>query len=116
MFPPFQKDLGEFIPARDNRTLGYVKGVAIHKYETVNFNPNSSHHIADRLKDKYNWKPKVFTPDGKPQVDETVLNKLKYPEAKKLSEYLLIQKRLSQLADGNSAWLKLHSIIKFMDT
>ena len=107
MFPPFQKDLGEFIPARDNRTLGYVKGVAIHKYETVTFNPNSRYHIANRLKDKYNWKPKVFTPDGKPQVDETVLNKLKYPEAKKLSEYLLIQKRLSQLADGNSAWLKL---------
>ena len=107
IFPPIQKDLGEFIPARDNKTLGYVKGVGIHKYETVRFNPNSRPHIADRLKEKYNWKPKAFTPDGKPQVDEGVLNNLKYPEAKTLSEYLLIQKRLSQLADGNSAWLKL---------
>ena len=107
VFPPVQKDLGEFIPARDNKTLGYVKGVAIHKYETVNFNPNSRHHIADRLKDKYNWKPKAFTPDGKPVVDEGVLNKLEYEEAKILSEYLLIQKRISQLAEGSSAWLKL---------
>ena len=107
IFPPIQKDLGEFIPARDNKTLGYVKGVAIHKWETVKFNPNSRHHIASRLKDKYNWKPKAFTPDGKAQVDEKVLDSLEYPEAKTLSEFLLIQKRISQLSEGNSAWLKL---------
>ena len=106
-FPAWTKDLGEFIPARDNKTKGYIKGIAINKYETVTFNPNSRYHIADRLKDKYNWKPKVFTPDGKPQVDESVLGKLEYPEAKLLAEYLLVQKRISQLAEGNSAWLKL---------
>ncbi|MAL34402.1 MAG: hypothetical protein CMG84_13480 [Marinobacter sp.] len=106
-FPAWTKDLGEFIPARDNKTKGYIKGIAINKYETVTFNPNSRYHIADRLKNKYNWKPKVFTPDGKPQVDESVLGKLEYPEAKLLAEYLLVQKRISQLAEGNSAWLKL---------
>ena len=106
-FPSWTKDLGEFIPARDNKTKGYIKGVAINKYETVTFNPNSRYHIADRLKEKYKWKPKEFTPDGKPQVDEKILSKLEYPEAKLLSEYLLIQKRISQLAEGNSAWLKL---------
>jgi|TARA_B100001964_G_scaffold235778_1_gene296453 DNA polymerase I-like protein with 3'-5' exonuclease and polymerase domains len=106
-FPAWTKDLGEFIPARDNKTRGYIKGVAINKYETVTFNPNSRHHISYNLKSKYGWKPKEFTPDGRPQVDEKILSKLEYPEAKLLSEYLLIQKRISQLAEGNSAWLKL---------
>lgn len=106
-FPAWTKDLGEFIPAKNNKIRGYIKGVAINKYETVTFNPNSRYHIADRLKYKYNWKPKVFTPDGKPQVDEAVLKTLKYPEAEILAEYLLIQKRISQLAEGNSAWLKV---------
>jgi DNA polymerase I-like protein with 3'-5' exonuclease and polymerase domains len=53
------------------------------------------------------WKPKVFTPDGKPKVDETVLNSLPYKEAKILAEHFLIQKRISQLAEGKQAWLKL---------
>ena len=106
-FPEWQKDLGEFIPARNNKNKGYIKGIAINKYETVTFNPNSRHHIADRLKYKYKWKPKTFTPDGKPQVDEKILSNLEYPEAKILSEYLMIQKRVSQLAEGNSAWIKL---------
>ena len=106
-FPEWQKDLGEFIPARNNKTKGYIKGVAINKYETVTFNPNSRHHISFNLKNKYGWKPKEFTPDGRPQIDEKVLSKLKYPEAKLLSEYLLVQKRISQLAEGNTAWLKL---------
>ena len=106
-FPAWTKDLEDFIPARDNRTRGYKKGVPVKRNETIIFNPNSRHHIADRLREKYDWKPKVFTPDGKPQVDEVVLSKLNFPEAKILSEYLLIQKRISQLAEGSSAWLKL---------
>jgi DNA polymerase I-like protein with 3'-5' exonuclease and polymerase domains len=32
---------------------------------------------------------------------------LPYPEAKPLAEYMLIEKRLGQIADGNNAWLKL---------
>ena len=44
--------------------------------------------------------------DGKPKVDETVLEKLKYPEAKILSEHFLIEKRIAQLAVGAQAWLK----------
>ena len=49
-FPSWTKDLGEFIPARDNKTKGYIKGIAINKYETVTFNPNSRHHISYNLK------------------------------------------------------------------
>ena len=73
----------------------------------VVFNPRSRQHIAKRLKDFYNWKPTEFTPSGEPKVDESVLSKLEYPEAKLLTEYLLVNKRISQLAEGDQAWLKL---------
>ena len=55
----------------------------------------------------FGWKPKSFTPTGKPEVNEKILNSLPYPEAKKLSEYLMIQKRLGQLSDGEQSYLKL---------
>ena len=41
------------------------------------------------------------------EVDEEVLKGLKYPEAELLVEYLLLNKRLGQLAVGQNAWLKL---------
>ena len=106
LFPQWEKDIGIFIPKRDNKTKGYVAGQPITKRKTVIFNPNSNDHIADRLKNKYNWKPKEFTKEGRPRVDETVLVSLKYSEAKQLAEYKLIQKRLGQLAEGDNAWLK----------
>jgi len=105
-FPNWQKYKGTFVPKRDNKTLGYTKGVPIKRYEEITFNPNSRDHIADRLMNK-GWKPKLFTPDGKPKVDESVLSTLDYPEAKVLAEHFLIQKRIGQLAEGTNAWLKL---------
>lgn len=69
------------------------------------FNPNSRHHIADRLKALYGWKPKDFTEKGQPKIDETVLGKLNYPEAKILSEAMMLQKRISQLGEGDNSWL-----------
>ena len=44
---------------------------------------------------------------GLAKVDETVLSALNYPEAKLLSEYLMLQKRLGQIGEGKQAWLKL---------
>ena len=105
-FPKWQKYIGTFIPKRDNRTLGYKKDVPVKRYKELTFNPNSRDHISDRLMDK-GWKPKEFTPDGKPKVDESILSTLDFPEAKLLSEHFLIQKRIGQLAEGNNAWLKL---------
>jgi|TARA_R100000329_G_scaffold40742_1_gene38143 DNA polymerase-1 len=70
------------------------------------FNPSSRFHIAQRLTEKYNWQPEEFTPDGKPKLDDTILSKLDYPEAKLLAEHFLLDKRLGQLAVGNQAWLK----------
>ena len=50
--------------------------------------------------------PKDFTPDGKAKMDEEILNTLPYPEAKLLSKYFVIQKRIGMLAEGAQAWLK----------
>lgn len=72
----------------------------------VPFNPGSRFDIADRLKTLFGWKPKEFTSDGHPKVDEETLSALPFPEAKLLTQYLLIQKRLGQLSDGKEAWLK----------
>ena len=97
----------EFIPKVNNKTLGYVKGEPFTKVKVVEFNPNSRKHIHYCLVKKYNWKPTQFSPSGDPKLDETTLEKLPYPEAKKLAESFMIQKRIAMLAEGRSAWLKL---------
>ena len=105
IFPPI--DEGDyFTPKVNNKTRGYVKGVEIWRPKITSFNPSSRQHIASRLKDKYNWQPAELTEQGVPKVDEEVLSSLPYPEAKLLSEYLLLDKRLGQLSDGQQAWLK----------
>jgi len=106
VFPP--KDRGSyFVPKRDNRSRGYTAGVPVWRPKLTPFNPGSRQDIAERLKEKYNWEPTEFTDKGVPKVDEDVLNQLDYPEAKDLSRFFLLQKRIGQLAEGNNAWLKL---------
>lgn len=105
-FPPWEiKE--PFIPKVNNKARGYEKGVMTYKIKEVVFNPASRDHIADRLQKLRGWKPTDFTAQGKPKVDETVLEGLDYPEAKLLNEYLLLNKRIGQLATGTNAWLKL---------
>ena len=105
-FPPWE--IREpFVPKVNNKTRGYVKGQLTYKVKEVVFNPASRDHIADRLQKLRDWKPTDFTAQGKPKVDEAVLAELDYPEAKLLNEYLLINKRIGQLATGSNAWLKL---------
>lgn len=77
------------------------------KDKVTPFNPGSRQQIADRLIKKYDWKPTEFTPAGQVKIDEDVLKKLDYPEAKTLAKYFLVDKRISQLAEGDQAWLKL---------
>lgn len=77
------------------------------KDKVTPFNPGSRQQIAYRLTKKYDWKPTEFTPAGQVKIDEDVLKKLDYPEAKTLADYFLIDKRISQLAEGDQAWLKL---------
>ncbi|MFN4278318.1 MAG: DNA polymerase [Ferrovibrio sp.] len=105
-FRPWFAPGKQFVPKRDNKKQGYVAGCAFTKIELRSFNPGSRDHIANRLQKLRGWKPKEFTADGKPKVDETVLEALPYPEAKLLTEYLMVQKRIGQLAEGDEAWLK----------
>lgn len=77
------------------------------KIKVVEFNPASRDHIADRLTKLYGWEPEVFTDGGKPKVDDEVMAKLDYPTAPLITEYLMIAKRISQLAEGDQAWLKV---------
>ena len=105
-FGSWEVQMPDFIPKVNNKTRGYVKGVPVAKIKTVEFNPSSRDHIADRLITLYGWKPVDFTEGGKPMVDEVVLGKLSYPPCKQLTEYLLVQKRISQLNEGGQAWMK----------
>jgi DNA polymerase I len=77
------------------------------KTKIIPFNPSSRQDIAKGLAKLHGWKAKDFTPDGKPKVDESVLSSLAYPEAKLLLEYLMVVKRLGQLAEGKEAWMTL---------
>ena len=78
------------------------------KTKMVQFNPASRQQTAERLQRKY---PEITfdkTEKGSPKVDDDVLEKLgvKYPEAKLLAEYQLLNKRIGQISEGKEAWLK----------
>lgn len=107
MFGSWYVKQPDFIPKRDNNKKGYVKGVPVPRQKLVEFNPNSGDHRAKMLIDNYNWKPVDFTPSGKPKVDEAVLSKLDYPCIPSILDYMVVEKRIGQLAEGNKAWLKL---------
>jgi DNA polymerase I-like protein with 3'-5' exonuclease and polymerase domains len=106
LFPP-KKIETVFIPKVNNAGRGYVKGQPFTKVMHEEFNPGSRQQIVDRLQTKYGWVPEKSTEKGNPILDDDVLSALPYPEAKPLAEYMLIKKRLGQIADGNNAWLKL---------
>ncbi|HCL3314591.1 TPA: DNA polymerase [Pseudomonas aeruginosa] len=106
-FKPWYINDGLMVPKRPNRTMGYVEGAAFCKIKLQEFNPSSRQQIGDRLGKLFGWKPKEFTENGQPQIDETILAALPYPPAKLLSERFTIEKRIGQLAEGSQAWLKL---------
>ena len=106
-FGSWYRDLGSFTPKKDNKAKGYTAGQSFNKIEKIKFNPNSRDHISYKLQKDYNWKPKDFTPNGKPKIDETVLRSLPYPGCEELFNHFLLSKRISQLAEGDNAWLKL---------
>jgi len=106
LFPPLKRS-EFFTPKVNNKKRGYVKGVPFEKVSYDEFNPGSRKQIIERLFNKYKWVPEGKTEKGNPKLDDDVLEKLPFPEAKTLGEYMLINKRLGQIADGNNAWLKL---------
>ena len=106
-FGPFYQKDKEFTPKRDNKTLHYTKGGTVTKIKLIEFNPGSRKQIANRLTWKYDWEPSEFTDKGQVKIDEEVLGALPFKEARTIAEYMTVQKRLSQLAEGKQAWLKV---------
>jgi hypothetical protein len=90
-------------PKASNSRYGYKKGVPVTK--EIPFNPGSRRQAAERLQE-LGWKPEAFGKDGYPKVDDETLALLKWPEAKLLSEFYLVQKRIGTLATGDKALLK----------
>lgn len=70
------------------------------KDEVIEFNPGSRPQIADRLI-ALGWQPTEKTEGGGWKVDETVLEGVDIPQAKLVTEYLMLGKRTSQL----KSWL-----------
>lgn len=113
-----------FEPKVDSKKYGYVKGQPCTQLQKVYFNPGSRQHIIRCLM-RMGWKPERWTDSGQPVLDDAVLEKLseQFPQGGALVEYLLIDKRIGQLATGDKAWLKqvgpdgrLHGTINPMGT
>lgn len=85
----------------------YEEDAVYSRIKYTEFNPNSRPHIADRLTKLHGWEPTEFTKTGIAQVDDAVLVKLPYPEAKELAKFFLLHKRVAQIAEGKQAWLKV---------
>lgn len=110
VFPPFYLKDGKepFVPKKTSVKLGYTEGCPVTKVKLTEFNPGSRDHISLRLRSMRGWKPEEFTNDGKPRIDDAILNQLPYPEAKLLATYMMFNKRIGQVAEGEQAWLKVH--------
>lgn len=92
-------------------TRDYVEGAPYTPVEHVVFNPSSRDHIALKLKEA-GWVPTEFTEKGAPKVDDEVLERVRVEDPEKqrcidlIKEYLMIQKRIGQAAEGDKAWLR----------
>jgi DNA polymerase-1 len=113
-----------FTPKKDSARHGYTAGAPMTKLKLVTFNPGSRDHIARVLLAK-GWKPEKMTEGGKPQIDEETVSGIvaAYPDFAGLGDYLLLEKRISQLAGGKSALLqmvkkngRIHGVINPMGT
>lgn len=105
-----------FIPKRDNKTKGYIKGVPIQRYK--DFNPGSRDQILWVIKNKYNYMPNnedLFDDNGKLKIDDETFTFIQEDttaptELRSLAgvfnEYLIVAKRIGQLSTGKEAWLK----------
>lgn len=93
-------------PKVRNTKAGTSPGAPYTKVVREVFNPQSRQHVAKRLK-ALGWVSKVFTPDGRPQVDEKTLASLKAPEAVPLRRYFRLAKMLGMISDGKAGWLRL---------
>lgn len=114
VFPPFYTTNGKVtVPKRTTngtKIAGTWANAPYQKIKLTIFNPGSRQHVAMMLKRRYQWVPTEFTPSGEPKVDEKVLSKLSWPEAKMLVEYYTASKVLGYLIgkDHDKGWLNVY--------
>ncbi|QEQ94728.1 putative DNA polymerase [Erwinia phage pEp_SNUABM_09] len=89
----------------------YVEGAPYTPVEYVIFNPSSRDHIQLKLQEA-GWVPTEFTEKGAPKIDDEVLEHVRVEDPQKqaaidlIKEYLMVQKRIGQAAEGDKAWLR----------
>ncbi|APU03048.1 DNA polymerase I [Pectobacterium phage PP81] len=92
-------------------TRDYVEGAPYTPIVYVEFNPSSRDHIQKKLQEA-GWVPYEFTDNGQPVVNDEVLEHVKVDDPKKqkaidmIRDFLMIQKRIGQSAEGDKAWLR----------
>lgn len=110
-----------FIPKRDNKTLGYKKGVPIQRYKE--FNPDSRFQLRYIITEHYGYLPEKKSlydeTSGNLKIDEHTFHYIIHEDnnapdkVKELAvlydEYLMLSKRLGQVRDGKNAWIKLYN-------
>lgn len=106
LFPGWYVKKPDFIPKRNNKTKGYIAGVPVPRQEWVEFKPGSREHILKVLNERYGWFPTEKTETGAPKVDDDALQGVTGEGIEQIREYLLVSKRISQLAEGKQGWLK----------
>ena len=75
----------------------------VSRLTTIDFNLNSRVQIGEYLQE-FGWKPTEFTVNGRPIVNEKTLAQVKnIPEADLINDYLLHQKRVSQIDSWRKA-------------
>lgn len=90
----------------------YVEGAPFTPVEYITFNPASRDHIQMKLKE-IGWEPTEFTDSGAPKVDDETLSGVHFDDphaeatVRLIQKYLMIQKRIGQVAEGKNAWLRL---------
>lgn len=90
----------------------YVAGAPYTPVQHVTFSPTSRTHIIRVLK-KAGWVPTEFTDAGQPIVDDEQLQHVHVDDVScqeaidLIRRYLMLQKRIGQLAEGDNAWLRL---------
>lgn len=71
----------------------------------IAFNPRSSQQIAERLAEKYNWKPTELTEQGQAKTSGDILKALPYPEAQTLGRFKDLTKLHDMIKAGEGSWL-----------
>ena len=99
--------LTEVFPPITEKRISAKTGRRLQDRVTI-FNPASRQQTAERLQNRYPEISFGATEKGNVKLDDDVLDILggKYPEAKLLAEYQLLNKRLGQIAEGKEAWLQ----------